>query len=344
MIPFLYDRTEPSASRQSVKAESSDTEMFDVEPMVSGALADAVEQVSIPSTAENNQLSTPAFPSSTITFRAINHHHGFSRPESSTTPEPPLQMNHTPMASSASPAPKTGYSSKEHDFADFENILDDDILDQIYEAEFDRSWIENYGVQGKFDLFNGKYLSRLKQEDLFRKGALKDGDNFYFETKDQIGNVVKRAVKVVGFQSEKGAGAKTPKIELAQVYPGDPPTGYKCCIGPKEIIKAVQDHYNETHDGKMVWEALTVFEDDETCFGTLHDLRQRYAFWRLVVDRFIDIRGLDGRKRPVMAALSIYKNYEPLYKMNEEEGKDEEEQEEREEEYEEAEEEESEEE
>lgn len=91
----------------------------------------------------------------------------------------------------------------------------------------------------------------------------------------------------------------------------------------------------------MVWEALTVFEDDETCFGTLHDLRQRYAFWRLVVDRFIDIRGLDGRKRPVMAALSIYKNYEPLYKMNEEEGKDEEEQEEREEEYEEAEEEES---
>lgn len=78
----------------------------------------------------------------------------------------------------------------------FENILDDDILDQIYEAEFDRSWIENYGVQGKFDLFNGKYLSRLKQEDLFRKGALKDGDNFYFETKDQIGNVVKRAVKV----------------------------------------------------------------------------------------------------------------------------------------------------
>lgn len=35
MIPFSYDRAEPSASRESLKAESSDTERLDMEPMVS---------------------------------------------------------------------------------------------------------------------------------------------------------------------------------------------------------------------------------------------------------------------------------------------------------------------
>lgn len=78
----------------------------------------------------------------------------------------------------------------------FEGVLSDHQLRERYKSEFDPWWIEKRGVEGKFELFDKKYTSRLKQEDLFKHGVFKDQDTFYIETTAQNGAKIMRGVRV----------------------------------------------------------------------------------------------------------------------------------------------------
>ncbi|KAI4167458.1 MAG: hypothetical protein LQ343_007206 [Gyalolechia ehrenbergii] len=192
------------------------------------------------------------------------------------------------------------YSLVEPDYADFEGVLSDHQLRERYKSEFDPWWIEKRGVEGKFELFDKKYTSRLKQEDLFKHGVFKDQDTFYIETTAQNGAKIMRGVRADGFKGDKGRDAYTPNIELPAQEPTDPPARHEPCVGPKEIIKAITGHYNEIRRPYNVWKEIIVFRNDQLIIGTMHEARQRFAFWQLVVDRYTDRNGLPGRRRRIM--------------------------------------------
>ncbi|KAL8935845.1 MAG: hypothetical protein Q9211_004488 [Gyalolechia sp. 1 TL-2023] len=211
------------------------------------------------------------------------------------------------------------FSLKDHDNADFEDVLSDEQLLSRYNADYDAFWIEKRQVDELFKHFNAKYTSRLKIEDLIRAGALKDQDTLWVEVKAPNGDMVTRKVRIDGFKGDKGRDARLPKIWLPYRYPNDPNPEHRCCNGPSDIIKAIESHYNERQSGKPAWEALTAFRGN-LILGTLHEVRQKLAFWRHLVDRFTELKDLPGRKRVTdkktgakhkMPAMRVNKKYVP---------------------------------